>query len=92
MSQENQVFHRSHRAHDSHLHLAIYFLHPESLQRSSPLRDPASHSDFSHPPTNGSAKVDHEDEIGISETDLRCIKRLSQRVNVLPVRPSSLPL
>ncbi|GAA5968873.1 hypothetical protein JCM21900_000198 [Sporobolomyces salmonicolor] len=64
--------------HDSHVHLCIYFVHPQSLTRKAA---PATSRNGER---NGSASRASA-ELMMSDLDLRCISRLSTRVNILPV-------
>jgi hypothetical protein len=123
--QEAQLIRHSHRAHDSHLHLAIYFIYPESVTTRIPLPkrtkkislgrsmstpqlarksknggggEPvwdheASEGAVEEPiPTKLEMNGKDEEELGLSEVDLRAIKKLARRVNVLPVIFDSSPL
>jgi hypothetical protein len=73
------VFRHSTRAHDSHFHLAIYFVHPASIIPRPP---------FSL--ANGASSRVARDEVWedrMSPVDLLAIKKLDRLVNVLPVSP-----
>lgn len=118
-SQEAQLIRQSHRAHDSHFHLALYFIHPDSItshppapkrtnkislgrSMSTPHLARKGKGGGGEPVWDASEKIGHlepdgepaptetvdrqEEELGLSEVDLRAIKRLSKRVNVLVVR------
>lgn len=77
----------SSRVQDDHLHLCVYFIHPSTIT-SRPVHRSAAEGEISGEGMNGRA-ADVE-EVGMSEVDLRAIKELSTRVNVLPVSPPSL--
>ncbi|ORY76867.1 hypothetical protein BCR35DRAFT_305612 [Leucosporidium creatinivorum] len=114
---EAQLIRHSHRAHDSHLHLAIYFIHPESVTTRPPLPkrttkislgrslstphlarkakrgsggepvwDDEDVQRAAEEPTPMKVEINgEEEELGLSEVDLRAIMKLARRVNVLPV-------
>ncbi|KAM0748337.1 hypothetical protein T439DRAFT_328318 [Meredithblackwellia eburnea MCA 4105] len=89
---ENQVFRHSHRSHDAHFHLCVYFIHPASVC-ARPVSTPAMRgkkTSNGSTGSNGSAsksKVTNVDdgEPRMSEIDIRCLKRLGKRINILPV-------
>ncbi|KAL8290588.1 hypothetical protein RQP46_002846 [Phenoliferia psychrophenolica] len=109
LKSENLVFRHSHRAHDSHIHLALYLIHPESIAPRPPprkiktslgslnFRASQSTPSLANAGTRVGPGADKPDSAPVSPTwedegeptmneiDLRCIKKLSRRVNVLPV-------
>ncbi|SCV73684.1 BQ2448_6114 [Microbotryum intermedium] len=96
---ESQVVRPSARSHDSHFHLCLYFIHPDSIRsqvRPAPTKSPAirgSSEDGKRGAMNGHVNAglpeeedeEYDDEMGMTEMDLKCIKKLSQRVHVLPI-------
>ncbi|GAA5931020.1 hypothetical protein JCM1841_005459 [Sporobolomyces salmonicolor] len=68
--------------HDSHVHLCIYFVHPQSLTgKAAPATSRNGERNWER---NGTANRASAEPM-MSDLDLRCIARLSTRVNVLPV-------
>ncbi|KDE06851.1 hypothetical protein MVLG_02887 [Microbotryum lychnidis-dioicae p1A1 Lamole] len=92
---ESQVVRPSARSPDSHFHLCLYFIHPDSVRPQ--VRANGHSTATSEEAKRGAAMNGHEqnvfpddddeydDEMGLTETDLKCIKKLSQRVHVLPI-------
>ncbi|GAA5874432.1 hypothetical protein JCM1840_000778 [Sporobolomyces johnsonii] len=68
--------------HDSHVHLCIYFVHPQSFTRKPAAA--TSRNGDQNGGRDGSAGRGGAERM-MSDLDLRCIARLSTRVNVLPV-------
>ncbi|SCZ88497.1 BZ3500_MvSof-1268-A1-R1_Chr10-2g02979 [Microbotryum saponariae] len=92
---ESQVVRPSARSPDSHFHLCLYFIHPDSVRpqirangHSTATSEEAKRgAAMNGQEQNGFPAEDDEydDEMGMTETDLKCIKKLSQRVHVLPI-------
>lgn len=76
---ERQVHRNPTKLGDSHVHVAIYFIDPSTILRE---RMPTISSKC-----NGGSSVAHEDtnELHMSAIDLRQLKRLSRRCNILPI-------
>ncbi|KZT09111.1 uncharacterized protein LAESUDRAFT_756755 [Laetiporus sulphureus 93-53] len=99
LSEESKVVRQS--KGDQHVHLCIYMIDPKSIMSTSLRRalsslpeKTRSQATISHPPdlssfSDDSTSDDSDDEssseLTMSPADLRVIKRLSTRANVLPV-------
>lgn len=76
---ERQVHRNPTRLGDRHVHVAIYFIDPSSIVR----RRPATLSVSSHRDLN--VTTSEATELHMSAIDLRQLRRLSRRCNVVPV-------
>ncbi|EFP74246.2 uncharacterized protein PGTG_00202 [Puccinia graminis f. sp. tritici CRL 75-36-700-3] len=77
---ERQVHRNPTRLGDGHVHVSIYFIDPSTItQRGAPIGSADNHLDLTATkPTNGQ-------ELHMSAIDLRQLKRLSRRCNIMPV-------
>jgi len=78
---ERQVQRNPTRLGDGHVHVAIYFIHPSSIVR----RNGAIGSTENALDSTGNVTLDTHELMHMSPIDLRQLKRLSRRCNVLPV-------
>ncbi|KAL5519795.1 hypothetical protein ACEPAG_1455 [Sanghuangporus baumii] len=85
MDEESKVVRKS--KGDQHVHLCIYMIDPESLMTPAE-RKAATSTPFpmriSSVEDTDASEAD-EDRLTMSPTDLRIIRRLSERVNILPI-------
>lgn len=95
MSEESKVIRQS--KGDQHVHLCIYMIDPASITTASVGRGAATKArsettiSFRNPPeliddtSSGGISDDMEDDMALSPADIRVIRRLAERTNVLPV-------
>ncbi|POV95226.1 hypothetical protein PSTT_16379, partial [Puccinia striiformis] len=77
---ERQVHRNPTRLGDGHVHVAVYFIDPSTVTRQVELLSSAeNHVDST------ASKPHHGHELHMSSLDLRQMKRLSRRCNILPV-------
>lgn len=95
--QESQIVRSTRNAGDNHVHLVLYFLHPSTFSSSShaqPSRQTTLRNSKSMPSisrqsslarsTEDTLKLDQV-ETSMSRSDIRMIKKLAKRANVIPV-------
>ncbi|KAH8929595.1 hypothetical protein BT69DRAFT_1292469 [Atractiella rhizophila] len=90
--EEGQVYRTTSKSHDAFIHLCLYFLNHSSILPRPSTSHTNGVSSLSSPSLPASAEADErgfgdqtKEQLTISPLDLRLIKRLSARANVLPV-------
>jgi len=88
LQQEPQVIRASAKTTaDHHIHLVLYFLQPQLFIEQSEKTSNTKVSPSELTSTNNLEKIDEEGVLSMCPADLRYIKKLSRRANVIPVRP-----
>lgn len=83
MDEESKVVRKS--KGDQHVHLCIYMIDPESIMTAAERKAATSTPFHLRISAMENSATSDEDRLKMDPTDLRIIRRLSERVNVLPV-------